>query len=676
MKTKILGILLVFMLPAVFSQPAPPMNIYGNVTEEGDPAIDNRVEFRYDGEVLDSYSTDLNGFYDIYIPYDESYANGNISAYIKDQQIFNVDYIEGESLRRDVQGEFRAPYVTDVSTDEFNESVLVEWETDEESITKLEYGKKNIRDEEIGEDGNYTLEHSLNVTNLDEATEYIFRIVTKDKDGNKRLSDTEEGFYTFETEGEKDSNGDDGSTGGQDSGEKAGGGSKNSTEDQENGGRLAPGAGATEFPVGVSEGDSLTIDRLLPQNSASVNVRSSESIDSIGFTAEEELDNLEISINDVEELPEGVRRPDNMYSVSQVEFSDSESVSDIVFNFSASNAWVASLSGSVNDVKLKRYADGRWQSLETEYDSLSDQSYLFTAESSGFSYFATVMDTEGSQIQLTNVNASPLKGDVPFNVTVEGVLENTAGTEASRDLEVYLGDVLSASERFELAPGEEKNFELDVRVTESGTKDLGVSGKVFQVEATESSLIAVLVLFLLLSAVTGSTVLFYMIYTGRLDLEEIKPQKENEGRIEVEDGKFQFKGDENSTKEGVKGHVTLTVGFEDGEPSLKERRVFRSVDQQLDFEWQHIIEGGLESVEEEMAQRIREFVKEVEEQNEDGFICSICMDEFDTEDALHIHQSIAHNIRCSVCGDSFETVRALHIHQGMKHEEISHDLYD
>lgn len=159
-----------------------------------------------------------------------------------------------------------------------------------------------------------------------------------------------------------------------------------------------------------------------------------------------------------------------------------------------------------------------------------------------------------------------------MNVSIEGKLVNTEDSEVNRTVEVSLGETVASSETYNLEAGEEKNFSTNVLVENPGEYELTVDGEVYRVEARQSPLVAYILIILLFLVLTVGVVVLYLQYTGRIDLEEILLEYvggEKE-RIEVEDGEFTFKGSSSSSSQEVNGHVTITVGFDGDEPSLRE----------------------------------------------------------------------------------------------------------
>ena len=678
MKRLLFVVVFLAAIPVVLGQPAPPMNIYGNVTENSTGAVGKSVEFRDSGEVIASDTTDVNGFYDVYIPFSQDYSDGNVTGYIEGTRFGVFGFRQGESFRRDIDGEFKAPVVSGITEDETNTTVLIEWSTDEPSITEIVYGRDTPVSEESENTGNLTKDHRINITGLQPGTTYVFQIRTRDSAGNERVFDRSGSYYSFETDGQKPEEESRGSQGASGSGQKSSGNQAGNTSSQDE--QLQPSEQPQKFPVRLEEGQQTDIGFIQAGENGVVKIQDFSSLEGFTFRSSEVIESSSVSIEEMDSVPSGIESPGETYSVADIGFSAPESdIREALVNFSVGRAWVSSLSGTVEDVRVKRFNSGSWNTLETKYSGIRDDRYIFSATTPGFSYFAVVMEDSENLIKLRSVNASNLEGEVPYNVVITGSVENTAQKNVNRTLKVYLGDVPAKSREFSLEPGERKDFEISLRIEEPGKREIAVSGHVFEVDAEGSGLPAFLGIGVLLLLTSIGSITVYEYYRGEFSPKELFSDSVREkARIEVEDGKFQFKGSEKEegSEKDVRGRVTLTVGFDDGEPSLKERRIFRSIDQQMDYDWEHMIEKNLEGVEEELSQRIREFVKEVKEQNTDEKVCSICMEDFDTEDALHIHQSISHDIRCSVCGKSFETVRALHIHQGMKHGEISHDLYD
>lgn len=678
---------LVFSLLVVFTvsglaQPTPPMNVYGEVSEDGNPAIDKTVEARFNGTVLESDSTDSDGFYDIYIPYDSDYSGEDIDFFVDDRSEGSIVYEAGSSVNNPINGDYRAPRPSGVDVAALaNESVLIEWETDEGSVTRLVYGTEgDVDDTETRHDDWYNTTHQVNITDLSQDTEYFFKVLTEDEAGNTFEDDAGGGFYDFTTLGEsgdedeqqqqdqKDQQQEDQQEGQQGTGDLP------DEEDEPSGGEDAEVS--SSFEDGVAEG---SIGAVSVNEETVLSFTGGEALEEISFTANSDMQDVGFEVQEFEDKPDEVSSAGKVYRYKQVELSSgSGSVSQASFNFKVNRAWVTNSQATVEDIVLKRYSSGQWQDLETSYTGIDGDYYRFQANSPGFSFFAVgIRDSFFSPVNLENISVTPLSGRVPLNISVEGRLVNTEDSAANRTVDISLGETIASSETYDLDGGEERNFSTNVLVENSGEYDLTVDGEVYRVEARQSPLLAYILIILLFLVLTVGAVLLYLQYTGRIDLEEfvldyVGGEKE---RIEVEGREFTFKGTGSSGSQDINGHVTITVGFDGDEPGLREKRVYRQADKVGGYDWEDAIEEDIEGVERELSKRIRKFVHEVKEETTDDMVCSICMEEFDTEDGLHLHQSISHNIECDVCGKSFETVRGLHIHQGMTHQEISHDLY-
>jgi len=669
---------LIFLVALGFSQapPSPPMNVYGTVAEDGNGALDKAVEIRFNGSSLANDSTDENGFYDLYIPYSSDYSGRDLEIFVAGDYERNVSFESGESVREDFTGDYRAPRVSDVDVARVaNESVLIEWETDEESITELVYGLEDGDIDTVEEDkGEYNTTHQLNISGLSKGTTYEFKVVGEDSAGNRLVDDKGGSFYDFTT------NGGSGKEEEQEKQQKQKQG-QNQTQQQPGQEDQQTGSGDREVSSSLESGEAeVDVGSVSRGSEAVMSFEGGEALDEISFSAASDMSDVVVDVRELDSRPENIPSAGTVYRYKQIDLSSSSGeVSGASFSFRVNRAWLTNSRATVEDIVLKRYSSEGWQDLDTEYTGIDGDHYRFRAESPGFSYFAIgIRNGSTTPIALENVSVSPLSGQVPLNMSINGVLVNTEDSEASRTVTASIGGNRTVSEEFTLEAGERRNFSMNLVVEEPGSYDLNVGGEVFRVEASQNSFLAYILLVLLFLMLSGGGIAAYLQYTGRIDFEDLLLDHVGgeQERIEVEDGEFTFTGSSDSDSgQEVDGYVSITVGFDGDEPTLREKRVYRQADRHGEYDWENAIEEDISGVEEEMSKRIRKFVHEVKEEQSDGLVCSLCMEEFDTEDGLHLHQAISHDIRCDVCGEKFETVRGLHIHQGMTHHEISHDLY-
>jgi len=84
-------------------------------------------------------------------------------------------------------------------TTKTDNSVTIQWKTDEISDSFVKYGKTSIDENNVGS-SDYAKEHSITLVNLEPNTNYIFRVGSTDQSGNEVLAYSE----TFKTEAQAD----------------------------------------------------------------------------------------------------------------------------------------------------------------------------------------------------------------------------------------------------------------------------------------------------------------------------------------------------------------------------------------------------------------------------------------------------------------------------------------
>ncbi|MDD3647021.1 MAG: DNRLRE domain-containing protein [Candidatus Dojkabacteria bacterium] len=92
------------------------------------------------------------------------------------------------------------PVISDISTSFLTQtSVIIEWKTDEEATSFVEYGE-NLSYGKIAGSGEYTSNHSVLLSELESNTKYHFKVTSEDAYGNK----SESADTTFKTKAKKD----------------------------------------------------------------------------------------------------------------------------------------------------------------------------------------------------------------------------------------------------------------------------------------------------------------------------------------------------------------------------------------------------------------------------------------------------------------------------------------
>ncbi len=96
----------------------------------------------------------------------------------------------------------------------------------------------------------------------------------------------------------------------------------------------------------------------------------------------------------VDKEPEGtVYRNLNIW-VGKSGFSDSDNIKDCVIGFKVSRQWLEENDIDEGSIRLLHYSEGEWEKLDTKLTDESDEYLHFEAETSGFSPFAIVGDSE------------------------------------------------------------------------------------------------------------------------------------------------------------------------------------------------------------------------------------------------------------------------------------------
>ena len=120
--------------------------------------------------------------------------------------LISIDASENETTyKRDfatsAQADTTAPVISGVDVSDITDiSVTIEWSTDEEATSQVEYGTTADYDSTTTLDEELTTSHSLTLTGLEpDATSYRFRIKSKDASGNEATSDTDQTFETLPT---------------------------------------------------------------------------------------------------------------------------------------------------------------------------------------------------------------------------------------------------------------------------------------------------------------------------------------------------------------------------------------------------------------------------------------------------------------------------------------------
>lgn len=107
MRWRTFGLLLSLVMCSIFAVAQPsqemPHRVFGTVEDtEDSPVTDTEIEVVYDGEFLESDTTNSEGYYDITVPYEEVYSNREIQIQVEGSQIASFTYRSGEAEEVDL----------------------------------------------------------------------------------------------------------------------------------------------------------------------------------------------------------------------------------------------------------------------------------------------------------------------------------------------------------------------------------------------------------------------------------------------------------------------------------------------------------------------------------------------------------------------------------------------
>jgi PGF-pre-PGF domain-containing protein len=96
----------------------------------------------------------------------------------------------------------------------------------------------------------------------------------------------------------------------------------------------------------------------------------------------------------VSSLPQGISKPEApVYGYHKIDLyrATNDDVNQAVIEFTVSESWLNGQKMTAHDVQLLRYHENAWEKLPTEYVGKKDGNLIFRATSTGFSYFATAL---------------------------------------------------------------------------------------------------------------------------------------------------------------------------------------------------------------------------------------------------------------------------------------------
>jgi len=158
------------------------------------------------------------------------------------------------------------------------------------------------------------------------------------------------------------------------------------------------------------------------------------SVSSVAITAASNIPKLMVTVKEVGR-PTAAKSPaDDIYEYVDISlyWADQRGISNASVIFTISADWLEDHGMAPEDVRLMRYVDGAWQSLETEVIGEGSGKYRFRAITPGFSTFAIAAAAPENETTVweTNVTTGE-ETNVTTNVTGTGNVTGEATTEAT-----------------------------------------------------------------------------------------------------------------------------------------------------------------------------------------------------------------------------------------------------
>jgi hypothetical protein len=148
--------------------------------------------------------------------------------------------------------------------------------------------------------------------------------------------------------------------------------------------------------------------------------------------------------------------------------SDDE-ITEVNFTFTLSDSEIGDR--SPENVRLFRYHDGEWVTLETTY--LGDNE--FRARSPGFTAYAIGFQSEQADLSVTEASLATDTVNVGEEVTISATVENTGGESGSITLELTANGETVTTREVTVDAGASETFEFQGSFSETGEYDIAVN---------------------------------------------------------------------------------------------------------------------------------------------------------------------------------------------------------
>ncbi len=193
----------------------------------------------------------------------------------------------------------------------------------------------------------------------------------------------------------------------------AGGGGGNTDENIEN-------IGIKEIEKLYVIGDSEVV-YLFDENANPISSISYRSLKNAGFIAStiEVLKNVSSTVS---EKPDGIIYKNINIWIGKEGYSNENNMEDMKISFEVLKEWILENDVEITNIHLKRYHEGKWETLETEMTGESEDYITFEATTPGFSPFAITADVQSETT--INETLSDRKNDNDVTPQEENEKEN------------------------------------------------------------------------------------------------------------------------------------------------------------------------------------------------------------------------------------------------------------
>jgi trimeric autotransporter adhesin len=123
-------------------------------------------------------------------------SDGSHTIHVRAQDANDTSTADSDFASVSFRVDTKAPDISSVSDDPDSDSAKITWHTDENSSSRVEYGKSDSYGKSSSESGKVK-DHGITISSLDNCTEYHYQVKSKDAAGNEEKSSD----HTFKTTG-------------------------------------------------------------------------------------------------------------------------------------------------------------------------------------------------------------------------------------------------------------------------------------------------------------------------------------------------------------------------------------------------------------------------------------------------------------------------------------------